>query len=151
MTQAPPGWHPDPGGGAQWRYWDGQAWTDHTSPYRAVPATPRKRIGTGVVVAIVLGGLAVLGGCGTLIGVAVNRGIHEARKESNRYAITDREFRSVGYERQAAVEQRLGIPARRDHDNGWDCIYYNREGHPFSSRYQLCFSPRTGLTVYRGD
>ena len=28
MTQA---WHPDPGGRHQYRYWDGQAWTDHVS------------------------------------------------------------------------------------------------------------------------
>jgi uncharacterized protein DUF2510 len=27
-----PGWHPDPYGGASWRYWDGEAWTAHTAP-----------------------------------------------------------------------------------------------------------------------
>ncbi len=25
----PPGWHPDPGGSAQLRYWDGYRWTEH--------------------------------------------------------------------------------------------------------------------------
>jgi hypothetical protein len=27
----PPGWHPDPGGANQWRWWDGQRWTEHVS------------------------------------------------------------------------------------------------------------------------
>jgi hypothetical protein len=26
---APPGWHPDPSGAGQWRYWDGTRWTEH--------------------------------------------------------------------------------------------------------------------------
>jgi Protein of unknown function (DUF2510) len=26
----PPGWHPDPSGQHQWRWWDGTRWTDHT-------------------------------------------------------------------------------------------------------------------------
>ena len=26
----PPGWHPDPSGQQQWRWWDGTRWTDHT-------------------------------------------------------------------------------------------------------------------------
>lgn len=36
--QSPPaGWHPDPSGSDQYRYWDGQQWTEHYSPK---PATP---------------------------------------------------------------------------------------------------------------
>jgi hypothetical protein len=31
----PPGWHPDPQGVAALRYWDGQAWTEHTSDGQA--------------------------------------------------------------------------------------------------------------------
>jgi hypothetical protein len=27
----PPGWHPDPGGEARLRWWDGTRWTDHTA------------------------------------------------------------------------------------------------------------------------
>lgn len=35
-----PGWHPDPHQPARLRYWDGRAWTQHTSP---VPATPHPK------------------------------------------------------------------------------------------------------------
>jgi hypothetical protein len=28
----PPGWHPDPGGAPVQRWWDGQRWTEHTTP-----------------------------------------------------------------------------------------------------------------------
>ncbi|SDQ25788.1 DUF2510 domain-containing protein [Microbacterium sp. cf332] len=33
VPTAPAGWHPDPSGQHQLRYWDGQQWTDHVSPY----------------------------------------------------------------------------------------------------------------------
>ena len=33
----PAGWYPDPGGGSDQRYWDGQGWTEHTTP---APASP---------------------------------------------------------------------------------------------------------------
>lgn len=32
----PPGWHPDPSGTGQLRYWDGAAWTSHVAPDPAV-------------------------------------------------------------------------------------------------------------------
>lgn len=31
LAAAPPGWHPDPSGRHQFRYWDGHAWTPHVS------------------------------------------------------------------------------------------------------------------------
>lgn len=34
----PAGWHQDPHGAPQLRYWDGAAWTEHTSPYGAAPS-----------------------------------------------------------------------------------------------------------------
>lgn len=35
MTDTPsPGWHPDPHGAPELRWWDGTAWTDHTHPLR---------------------------------------------------------------------------------------------------------------------
>lgn len=29
VPPVPPGWHPDPSGARQWRWWDGYRWTDH--------------------------------------------------------------------------------------------------------------------------
>ena len=34
---APPGWHPDPSGANQWRWWDGYRWTEHVSGHAANP------------------------------------------------------------------------------------------------------------------
>ena len=38
MTQPPPGWYPDPAGGAATRWWDGQGWTEHVQQ----PAPPER-------------------------------------------------------------------------------------------------------------
>lgn len=66
MTTPPPGWHPDPEGNQQLRYWDGQQWTSATQPMPAAqtptPETPeqakdRKRqlIAIGIIIAAVAG------------------------------------------------------------------------------------------------
>lgn len=43
-TRTPPGWYPDPGhtgfGPASERWWDGEAWTDHTRAAAAAPPSP---------------------------------------------------------------------------------------------------------------
>jgi uncharacterized protein YxjI len=46
MTQAPPppGWYPDPAGGAGTRWWDGQGWTEHVQQ-PAPPAPARHHAG----------------------------------------------------------------------------------------------------------
>lgn len=36
----PPGWHPDPSGQQQWRWWDGTRWTDHTWSEPPPPPAP---------------------------------------------------------------------------------------------------------------
>lgn len=36
----PAGWHPDPEGSAQLRWWDGQQWTSAVQPYPASPTLP---------------------------------------------------------------------------------------------------------------
>ncbi|HEX7459247.1 MAG TPA: DUF2510 domain-containing protein [Acidimicrobiales bacterium] len=36
----PPGWHPDPSGQQQWRWWDGTRWTDHTWSDPPPPPAP---------------------------------------------------------------------------------------------------------------
>ena len=41
---APAGWYPDPNDARQWRYWGGEAWTDHFAPreqLQAAAVTPR--------------------------------------------------------------------------------------------------------------
>lgn len=71
MTQTPvpgPGWHPDPHQPGLLRYWDGRAWTTHTSPVPAPPghaaSAGRSRRGTwvaaGVVLAVALVGASAL-------------------------------------------------------------------------------------------
>ena len=37
MTEMAPGWHPDPDGSDQLRWWDGESWTDDTQPAPAPP------------------------------------------------------------------------------------------------------------------
>jgi len=36
----PAGWHPDPGGSGQQRYWDGTQWTEHYAPMQAYAQQP---------------------------------------------------------------------------------------------------------------
>jgi hypothetical protein len=43
MTEMAPGWHPDPDGSDQLRWWDGESWTDDTQP---APAPPPRRPST---------------------------------------------------------------------------------------------------------
>jgi hypothetical protein len=37
-SSAPPGWHPDPSGANQWRWWDGYRWTEHVSGHNVNPS-----------------------------------------------------------------------------------------------------------------
>jgi hypothetical protein len=37
IVAVPPGWHPDPSGVNQWRWWDGYRWTEHVSGPAAYP------------------------------------------------------------------------------------------------------------------
>lgn len=39
-SSAPPGWHPDPSGRHQFRYWDGHIWTAHVSSYGVTAHDP---------------------------------------------------------------------------------------------------------------
>jgi hypothetical protein len=74
MSSSPAGWHHDPTGGHELRYWDGNRWTEHvsdngvqsTAPLVAVAATDQRRrrgkaawivgaIATLAVVAVVIG------------------------------------------------------------------------------------------------
>jgi uncharacterized RDD family membrane protein YckC len=51
----PPGWYPDPHGGAGQRYWDGLQWTDHVAPAQEFPPGPAARVGQPAGAAIRFG------------------------------------------------------------------------------------------------
>jgi hypothetical protein len=164
VTQAPAGWHPDPGGAAQWRYWDGTAWTEHVSPYYAhahaaaaatpaepaAPATPRRKMSRGLLAAIIGASLLALGGCGALAVVGINRGVDEAKKEANRHALTPEEFDSVRPgETRVSVERRLRRAESVRQRGAFECLYYFKRDHILRTRYKLCFSPASGRLAYK--
>lgn len=62
----PPGWYPDPSGGAQQRWWNGATWTDHrtAAPRAEVAAAPlphKRRMPVLAIVGIVVGSLILAG------------------------------------------------------------------------------------------
>ena len=76
---APAGWHPDPTGGSQLRWWDGGQWTEHVAPIpqaasEATPAAehvqseeprpPREKVMTGATWAVLAVTVLVVGGAG---------------------------------------------------------------------------------------
>lgn len=80
MSELPPaGWHTDPDDPAQYRYWDGQTWTDDRSPRtpavpnRATPATGSSPSG-GISTKGILVLLALLAVIGTVIALAQGGG-----------------------------------------------------------------------------
>jgi hypothetical protein len=50
----PPGWHPDPNDPTQWRWWDGEEWTDKRSPRDGVKRSSGNGVAAGYVMAIVI-------------------------------------------------------------------------------------------------
>ncbi len=66
-----PGWYPEPSGTPQFRYWDGNQWTEHLSPIAPAPAPVVARHRRGLVTAIVVG-VIVVALVGTAIAVALN-------------------------------------------------------------------------------
>lgn len=74
MTEAAPGWYPDPEDTQYHRWWDGSAWTDHTNrpqeprqePSEQVPRTKKGRkvlfsvVGAVAAAALVVGGVVVV-------------------------------------------------------------------------------------------
>jgi streptogramin lyase len=63
----PAGWYPDPHGAQQYRYWDGEGWTDHTAPATKGAAEPpstgrrggRKRAGLWILAALTVAAFMV--------------------------------------------------------------------------------------------
>ena len=172
MSTVPAGWYRDPTGHSEHRYWDGSTWTEHVArageqstdlisgdyaPPEAVnpwqqpaPSAGRARwpwILAAIGVAFVLG----VGGCTTIIVLAVRDAVKELNTEQRRHAITRAQFDSIQLgSTKADVIAKLGKQPqsvqeflRKDAVNADEirssCIYYNKLGSSFGSRYQFCF------------
>ncbi len=58
QQHAPAGWHPDPQGRHELRYWDGSTWTDHVSDAGVTsknPVTPKKSLFSRIEEAVTIG------------------------------------------------------------------------------------------------
>jgi hypothetical protein len=97
------------------------------------------KIALGIILALFL----LMAGCAALIGV----GVSEAKKESNKTAITAAQYRHVHHgETRKALVARFGVPADdQDFSASYggitsksSCIYYHRQGE-LVSLYQFCF------------
>jgi hypothetical protein len=145
----PPGWYPDPEGRGT-RYWDGSHWTEHLAGLKATPPPPPSSNAWKFALAGLLLAVLAIGGCF----IALDRGVHEAKKELGkvlrRHAITAAQYRSVERgSRRASVIERLGIePILRDSpdDEGVprsamrpSCIYYTQKGTTLGF-YEFCFT-----------
>lgn len=65
MSEAPPGWYPDPQMPATRRFWNGVGWTDHVAPGEVAKDNTSALAGVGLALAILfpLGGLI----CGAVL------------------------------------------------------------------------------------
>lgn len=73
-----PGWHPDPSGEFERRYYDGAQWTEHVARAAAVPAVP---LNARVWPALVLAGGALAGVAAFMPWAKVTAGIFSASKD----------------------------------------------------------------------
>lgn len=153
------GWHRDPTGRSDHRYWNGTSWTDQVSKagdqstdpisgdYAPPPATPgrtkKRRVWPWVVGTILVIGF---GGC-ALVVAAVNNAVEELNAEQRQHAISKTQFDTVefGVTKEALIDQLGKEPedvqefASRDINIVSSCIYYNRKGGEFGDRFQFCF------------
>jgi hypothetical protein len=167
-------WRTDPSGKHEFRYWDGEKWTEHVSDQgqqaleaydgtvavrststqtMQQPVTPtvivqHKSRGCLwvflVVVALVILGVVVFA-------LAINKAIDNLNTEQAKHAITQQQFHNVQLGvTQATLEQQLGKPPENTQefvtkgilaqaDINSSCVYYNKVGETFGSRYQFCF------------
>jgi len=101
----------------------------------------------GIAAAFVLG----VGGCAVIVGVAINSAVDKLNAEQRAHAISNAQFDAVPLgASQADVIRTLGKQPQNTQefvnkgvlspgDVNSSCIYYNKEGGGFGSRYQFCF------------
>ena len=79
QSPGPAGWYRDPWGSSQWRWWDGQAWTQRTDPpvqaqwYSQKPRSRRKQIALTVVAWVAGGTVVAVAVAGALFIYAMNQ------------------------------------------------------------------------------
>ena len=172
----PAGWYRDPTGHSEHRYWDGDAWTEHvarageqstdsisgdyappeaTNPWQQpAPATAssvRRTRWPWVLAAIGAAFVLGIGGCTTILVLAVRDAANELSAAQRHHAISQAQFDSVQLgETKAEVIAKLGKQPqssqellRKDAVNADEirssCIYYNKIDGQFGDRYQFCF------------
>lgn len=146
--QQPAGWYPNPAGPGT-RYWDGTQWTDNFAPPAEKPK--KQRTFLKVLLAILVAGLLLIGGCVALIGGAADQAGKELDKDQKQHAITKAQYDSLktNAATKADVVGRYGAPDSSDEFEakdvgGSDCIYYNDKGGEVGDFFQLCFDKAGG-------
>jgi hypothetical protein len=125
------GWHPDPANPGRERYWDGTAWGDG----RDAPPAKGKRRGGGflkTVLALVLAGCVLIGGCVLLLAGGLNSkeedGITRGEFNSIKQGDTRSEVIDRHGEPEDSQEFESQIPELQGKPSRSSCIYYPEKG-----------------------
>jgi len=175
VTDVPPGWHRDPTGRYEQRYWDGASWTgtvtkagdagddplDHVlppplSPWGPPPPSRWRWFFFGVLSALVL-----MGGCAGIVALAVRDAKEALDAEQRRHAISEAQFDAVQLgASEAGVREQLGREPQNTQEFAQQdvldeqafersCIYYNQQSGSFGDAFQFCF--RDGVLISKGS
>lgn len=99
-----------------------------------------------IIVAVLVVGTIVI------VALAVNKAVDDLSAEQKHHAITQQQFDAVQLGiTHAALEQQLGKPPENTQefvtkgildqaDINTSCVYYNKDGETFGSRFQFCFN-----------
>ena len=74
--QPPAGWYPDPNGTGNWRWWDGQSWTDHVQAPAPQPAASGPSGSPSRLLAVLIAFLVLV--AGAAVGILVLGGDDES-------------------------------------------------------------------------
>jgi len=96
-----------------------------------------------ITAGILLAACVLIVGCSVLLSAGVNEAVQEVQKDSDRTAITFKQYRSVNSrDSRDDVVQSFGAPSSASEvglkDLSSECVYYNRKGK-FASIFQFCF------------